>query len=175
MKKVGILLLCTFLLTGCLYSNKTKEREHNEKYENYMELLIDNSKQVTMNLPFRWKFNMYENGDEYGYDVAIEKPTIAMYNIQMVAVDISEISENKIAPNIGLFEDQTYNMIPNQINAEKGFYEGVGVQGFTNKSEFILNCLVVYKDKNQVDNYAYFIINANIKDFQSSEEVNKDE
>ena len=98
-----------------------------------------------------------------------------MYNIQMVAVDISEISENKIAPNIGLFEDQTYNMIPNQINAEKGFYEGVGVQGFTNKSEFILNCLVVYKDKNQVDNYAYFIINANIKDFQSSEEVNKDE
>lgn len=166
MKKIGF-VLCLFLtLSGCVKKESSKVKEYNEKYENYMELLIDNSKQVTSNLPFVWKFNMYETEGKYGYDVAISSPSVAMYNIQMIVVDIEDISENKIAPSIGIFEENDYNMIPSQINTKKGFYEGIGVNGTTSKSSFILNCLVVYKDKNQVDNYAYFIVNANIDDFK---------
>ena len=157
MRKVSI-LLCLFLLCGCFSLNENKMKEYNVKYESYLESIIDNSKQVTMNIPFEWKFNMYKTEDSYAYEVSIMNPEVAMYNIQFVAVDITQISEDTVAPCLGVFEEQTYNMIPNQANFEKGYYGAVGLNGTTDKEVFVLNCLVLYKDKNQNDNYIYFII-----------------
>ena len=173
MKKFRFLLCLILILTGCNTSKKEYE-EQTQKYENYMELIIDNSKQITTNIPFEWSFNMTESEGNYIYEVVISKPRVEMNNIQMIAVDIEQISESTIAPNLGLFEEQKYNMIPNQMSVDKGYYPGIGVNGITNKDQFILNCLVVYKDRNQTDNYVYFIINADYNDFKS-EEVKKDE
>lgn len=173
MKKLHILLCLSMLLTGCFKSNQTTQAEYREKYENYMGLIIDNSKQITTNIPFDWSFTMAQSDDKYAYEVVISNPRVAMEKIQMIAVDIEQITESTIAPCVGLFEDKTYNMIPNQINVDKGYYPGIGVNGITDKSEFILNCLVVYKDKNQVDNYVYFIINADINDFIGEDENNE--
>lgn len=173
MKKLSLLLCLSLILSGCTHSKNDYE-EQTQKYENYMELIIDNSKQITTNIPFDWEFNMTENEGKYIYEVIISNARVEMSNIQMIAVDIEQISESEIAPNLGLFEDETYNMIPNQMNVDKGYYPGVGVNGVSTKDKFILNCLVVYKDRNQADNYVYFIINADYDDFKS-EEVNKDE
>ena len=172
MRKISI-LLCLFLLCGCIPFNKNKVKEYNVKYENYLESIIDNSKQVTMDIPFEWKFNMYKTEENYAYEISITNPKVAMSNIQFIAVDITQISEDTVAPCVGIFEEQTYNMIPNQSNFEKGYYGGIGLNGTTDKEAFVLNCLVVYKDKNQNDNYIYFIINADYKDFEK--EVTKDE
>lgn len=174
MRKLSFLLSLCLLLTGCFNKNDKKMLEYREKYENYIELIIDNSKQISTNLPFSWKFSMAESDGKYTYDVIISNPKVAMSNVQMIAVDITQINESTIAPCVGLFEETVYNMIPNQINTEKGYYPGIGVNGITDKNQFILNCLVVYKDKNQTDNYVYFIINADIEDFQSKE-VDKNE
>lgn len=169
MKKLKFLLCLSLFLTGCKNSKKEYE-EQRQKYENYMELIIDNSKQISTNIPFNWNFNMTENEGEYIYEVIISNPRVEMTGIQMIAVDIEQISESTIAPNLGLFEEQKYNMIPNQVCVEKGYYPGIGVNGISKKDKFILNCLVVYKDKNQSDNYVYFIINVDYDDFKSEEE-----
>lgn len=173
MKKLKLFLCLFLLLTGC-NNSKSNYEEQRQKYENYMELIIDNSKQITTNIPFDWAFNMTESEGKYIYEVVISNPRIEMNNIQMISVDIEQLSESEIAPNLGLFEDAKYNMIPNQVCADKGYYPGVGVNGISIKDKFILNCLVVFKDKNQVDNYVYFIINADYDDFKS-EEVTNDE
>lgn len=162
----SLILLCLVLLCGCVPFAKDRTKDYSLKYENYLEAIIDNSKQVTKNIPFDWKFNMLKNEDKYIYEVSITNPRVAMSNIQFLAVDITEISEDTIAPCLGIFEEELYNMIPNQANAEKGYYGGIGVNGDTTKSKFTLNCLVVYKDKNQNDNYVYFIINADYEDFE---------
>ena len=172
MKRMS-LFLCLILLCGCFNTNKSAY-ENSVKYENYLELIIDNSKQVTTNIPFDWNFNMYKSNDQYAYEVSITDPKVAMSNIQFLAVNIKEISEDIIAPCVGIFEENTYNMIPNQANAEKDYYGAIGVNGITDKSKFTLNCLVVYKDKFQSDNYVYFIINADYADFEEKE-VDKNE
>ena len=181
MKKIGFLLCLSLILSGCNNSKREFE-EQRQKYENYMELIIDNSKQITTNVPFNWEFNMTESEGKYIYEVIISKPLVEMSDIQMIAVDIEQISESEIAPNLGLFEEERYNMIPNQICVEKGYYPGIGVNGVSNSDKFILNCLVVYKDRKQSDNYVYFIINADYDDFKVKEvtndenkEVTKDE
>ncbi len=115
-----------------------------------------------------------KNEDGYSYLVSISDPLVAMYNVQMVVADLSEISESNVAPNIGVFENKSYNMIPNQVNTEKGYYKGLAVHGETSKSAFVLNCLVMYKDAKQNDNYVYYIINADYADFEN-EEVNANE
>ncbi len=173
MKKIGFLLCLSLILSGCNNSKREFE-EQRQKYENYMELIIDNSKQITTNVPFNWEFNMTESEGKYIYEVIISKPLVEMSDIQMIAVDIEQISESEIAPNLGLFEEERYNMIPNQICVEKGYYPGIGVNGISNSDKFILNCLVVYKDRKQSDNYVYFIINADYDDFKVKE-VTKDE
>ena len=175
MKKLRMLLCMILVLGGCVQKESGESQENNEKYENYMELLIDNSKQISTNIPFDWDFQMHESEGSYIYEVKIFDPKVAMSNVQMIAVDIEDISEKNVAPSIGIFEDKPYNMIPNQVNVEKGYYEGLGISGISDKEAFVLNCLVVYKDKNLSDNYVYFIINANYDDFAGQEEVNENE
>lgn len=169
MKKSVLLLCLSLMLTGCLNKENVPSAEKNEKYENYMELIIDNSKQVSSDIPFDWNFNMVESSEKYVYEIVISNPRIEMTDIQMIAADITEIRENVLAPSIGIFEEQSYNMVPNQVNPELGYFEGIGLNGETSKPSFVLNCLVVYKDRKHVDNYIYFIINADIADFQEKE------
>ena len=168
MKKIGMLLCLTLLLSGCFQSMGGSEQQYNEKYENFMELLIDNSKQISTNIPFDWDFQMEQTEEGYTYTVKISNPRVAMSNVQMIGANLEEINETQVAPSIGIFEDTVYNMIPNQVNVEKGYYEGMGISGISSEKAFVLNCLVVYKDKNQTDNYVYFIINANYDDFVDS-------
>lgn len=177
MKKLLSFTLCSLLLCGCMSNHDKNEKEYNEKYENYMGFIIDNSKQVTTNLPFKWTFNMVKTDDGYSYDVKISEPKVAMYNIQMIVADISEISASQVSPSIGIFEGVQYNMIPNQVNTEKGFFEGIGINGVSPKEKFTLNCMVVYKDRNQTDNYVYFMIDADYADFkdQEKQKVEKEE
>lgn len=175
MRKLKILLCMMLVLGGCVQTEGGNAQENNEKYENYMELLIDNSKQISANIPFDWDFQMQESEGSYIYEVKIFNPKVAMSNVQMIAVDIEDISEKNVAPSIGIFEEKPYNMVPNQINIEKGYYEGLGFSGISSKKAFVLNCLVVYKDKNLTDNYVYFIINADYDDFTAQEEVQGNE
>ncbi|WP_294561303.1 hypothetical protein [uncultured Traorella sp.] len=175
MKKTGILLCLTLLLGGCFQSNGSNEQEQNERYENFMELLIDNSKQITTNIPFDWDFQMEKSEDGYIYEVRIFNPRVAMSNVQMIGANIAEINEKQVAPSIGIFEDTVYNMIPNQVNVDRGYYEGIGISGTSSEKAFVLNCLVVYRDRNQTDNYIYFIINANYDDFVGEEVVDGNE
>ena len=175
MKKIGMLLCLTLLLSGCFQSMGGSEQQYNEKYENFMELLIDNSKQISTNIPFDWDFQMEQTEEGYTYTVKISNPRVAMSNVQMIGANLEEINETQVAPSIGIFEDTVYNMIPNQVNVEKGYYEGMGISGISSEKAFVLNCLVVYKDKNQTDNYVYFIINANYDDFVGEEVVDDNE
>ncbi|MGN1342992.1 MAG: hypothetical protein ACI4U3_00315, partial [Traorella sp.] len=161
------------LLTGCINSNLKNNQESKEKYENYVGLIIDNSKQVSTNIPFDWHFTMYQENQKYAYEVKIDNPQVAMTKIQMLVVDIENIKENETEPCTGIFESNTYNMIPNQFNPEKRYYENISVNGITEKSKFVLNCLVVYTDKNQNVNYVYFIINADYKDYTKEVDTNE--
>ena len=68
-----------------------------------------------------------------------------------------------------------FKKLYDQGDIYKGYYEGMGISGISSEKAFVLNCLVVYKDKNQTDNYVYFIINANYDDFVGEEVVDGNE
>lgn len=174
MKKITFFLIAGLMLGGC--QSAKQEANYQERYENYMELLIDNNDEVTSNIPFSWNLDMKQvSENEYEYSLAIKDPKVAMYNIRMVAVDISEISENEMAPSLGIVEDEKFNMIPNQVNQKKNYYGGVLLTSSSSKSQFRIHAFVSYLDKNQNENYVYFHVDANYDDFKEVEKQEQGE
>lgn len=170
MKKINVLLLFCLLVTGCNASKNETSKQ--EKYKNYVDMLIDNKDDVTGNIPFEYELDMNQINDEkYEYSLAIKNPKVAMYNIRMLAADLSAISEKDLAPTLGIVEveDERYNMIPNQINQDKNYYGGVVLTSTSLKSKFRIHAFVSYLDKNQNENYVYFHVDADYNDFKKEE------
>lgn len=169
MKKILVLLFMSLSLLGC--QSKKDEANYKERYENYMELLIDNNDETSTNIPFSWELQMTEvNETKYQYALTIKNPKVAMYNIRMVAVDLNEIGEDEMAPTLGIVEDEKFNMIPNQVNLDKNYYGGIVLTSSSSKSQFRIHACVSYLDKNQNENYVYFHVDANYDDFKEVEE-----
>lgn len=69
--------------------------------------------------------------DGYRFYIIIDNPKVSMYDIEAVAIEKGVDYSQKMAANIGIFEEEYYSMVPNQYNTEKGFVKGVSISGVT--------------------------------------------
>ena len=70
-----------------------------------------------------------------------------MYDIKIIVIEDGVDYSEVMAGNIGIFEDGSYNMIPNQTNIEKGFVKGLSVSGITDKADTSLKVMITWQDK----------------------------
>ncbi len=154
MKKITILFI-VMLLMGCSAISSI-ENEHSGKYENYIELIINNNGAVSAEIPFEYEVTIEENNGEYIYDVDIFNPRVAMYDVEMIAVDQTLITDDYLAPSLGVAEDTQFNMIPNQSDSSRGYYQRLGLNGIAPGSDFTLQMLVSYKDATLVNEKLIF-------------------
>lgn len=176
MKKM-LLLLCSLILVSGCSNGATRKTEMNSKYENYIELIINNNNVNSLDIPFQHSLEITQNTKgKYVYTVSIFSPRVAMYDIELMAVDINTISVNSVAPSIGVVEDEQFNMIPFQSDQSKGFYQGMSINGESDSPTFMLSCLVVYQDFTKVgENYIYFTISGDYADYSTEREITKEE
>lgn len=167
MKKILLLTLIIIMFTGC--SSKSDQEIENEKLKKYnaaVEAVINNRGALSTTIPFTYTASVEELSDEIGtyhYTVVIDEPQIAMYDVEIIIVDLNQLDTGNIFPSAGIV-DESDTLIPYQVNAAKGFPKGIVLDGITDTTEFQLEVMVSWKDYSKLNvYYAYFpIIFSNI-------------
>lgn len=122
-KKV-LLIISIFLLAGC----STKEISlDKQKYNSYVEILNKetyNSDYLPCNIEV-YVDKIVET--EVMYRVIIDKPKIALRNIEAIAMH-DKYTED-VFPSSGIFEEK-YSLIPNVINKSSNYAEGIILIGY---------------------------------------------
>lgn len=156
-------ILCALLcvsLCGCQNSQKITN-EQNANYNEFKTSLINNAGAVTYTLPFSYSISIDKvNSKKYSYTVVVKNPDVAMIDIQMMVLNPKEVSKNKMEPSIGIIDDSTVSMIPNQVNSKKGYPKGIALNGICKSSDFQIYCMITWynEDKTQ-QSRGYFTFN----------------
>ena len=157
MKKIITVILLCLLCVGCT-PNKKVENDPTEKYLEMVKALKNYDSFLTDSDYFNISYEMSRLDDgSYRYYLVIDKPRIAMYDIEILAVEKEEDYTTKMAANAGIFDDTTYNMIPNQANPSKGYMSGIVVSGTTNNPETNVYLLVQWRNEDLSVTYKQYV------------------
>lgn len=146
MKKYLTIILILLVLFGCAKNNSI---DYEDRYYNMIETINERKSflKKSDNFDITTEISEIENG--YRYYVIIDNPRIAMYGIEMIAIEKDVDYSQTMAANIGILEDASYNMIPGQSNPDKGYVAGISISGTTQNEETTLYVLVHWYGKNQ--------------------------
>lgn len=98
----------------------------------------------------------------YRYYVILDNPKIAMYDVEIMAFEVGTDYTKTMAACVGIFEEETYNLIPKQTNTTYNYVAGLSVSGISNNQNVTLHVLVQWKNKSGTVQYReYYELNAN--------------
>lgn len=154
LRKLIILCVLALGISGCT-KRSNSDQDFQYTYNSFVDSILDNNGVDTKDIPFSHKLEVTkETSGEYRYEITIDNPRVAMYNIQMMVVDKSASGEY---PFIGLMSDEAlYSMIPNQENKEKYFVKGIVLEGISSTPKFTLYVQVSWKDYAQINTRTVF-------------------
>lgn len=138
---VLILILC-----GCNIINRQGSEESNSRYTYLIDMLKEHGSFATSSNYFDIDVEMATINNGYRYYVIIDNPTLAMYDIEMLAIEPDKDYSKTMAANIGIFDEKEYHMIPNQSNVEEGYVKGLVASGTTDLDEITLRIYVQFKN-----------------------------
>lgn len=145
MKKI-LLALCLVLCVGCqaktsensTHATSTQVQNYNKVLKTLKTSACD-QKTYAKTLTCTLVYNKISTG--YRYDLIFKQAQVKMYSV--VAMAYSPESIDSYAPSLGIFDTDTYNMIPGYVDHDKGFYKGVALSGRTKKMDSI-KCYISY-------------------------------
>ena len=161
MKKLVILLVCVMMLAGCQNRTRTLDDEKYDAYISYYQSILDNETKELSCQDFDCELVVNKITDtRYRYDVIIDNPKVAMYNIVVLAVvsdGSGEINTKDMMPSIGIFEQEKYSMIPYQIDKEHNYVQGLDLSIVSNSSELTVNVMISYEKKDGIVGNTHYI------------------
>ncbi|MBO4919983.1 MAG: hypothetical protein J5365_07500 [Erysipelotrichaceae bacterium] len=144
-KKIVSLLYLLILLCSCSEVGKEKA-DPNERYIYMIETLQEHELFVQTSSYFDINADMAKIEGGYRYYITIDNPRLAMYDVELLAIEKGVDYLNNMAANVGIFEKSKYNMIPNQSNPEKGYVKGIVASGVSSSPETTLYIFVQFKN-----------------------------
>jgi hypothetical protein len=160
MFKKGWLVLL-LLLSGCLQQPRDVDFERAlTVFESHYFSILDNDRFLNASNYFTISVEKYEISNQFRYDLIIDEPQVAMYDVVIVIVENNQDFESlgALTPSLGVF-DATVNLVPNQINIDKGFPKGILLSGISNESTMQLKVMVAWIDYYKLKQMReYFII-----------------
>lgn len=151
-----IIIILIFLLCGCNVINRDNE-EPSSRYTYLIEMLKEHTSFTKSSDYFDINVEMATIDNGYRYYVIIDKPTLAMYDIEMLAIEPDKNYSNVMAANVGIFDKKEYHMIPNQSNPEEGYVKGLIASGTTESSLITLHVYVQFKNADFTNVHNEFI------------------
>ncbi len=145
-KRIFVLVICLSLLVGCT-NNDSGQKDKNQRYFDMLALLQDVQNYNSQPAHFSIAAELSKTDDGYRFYVIIDKPLVAMYNVQIMAIVEGDDYTQTMAANAGIFEDTVYNMIPNQVDTDKGYVKGISISGLTQSNPCFIDVLVRYQKK----------------------------
>ena len=155
MKKILISLILLLALFGC---QKTSSEEN--KYYSFLKLLEEREEfsSSSLNYDISYEITPIEN-EKYRYFITIDKPRIAMYDIEIMAFEQGKDYSDNIAASAGILSTIQYNMIPNQSDVDKGYISGINISGESDNPHPVLLVLVQWHSRDlTIDSIEYFKI-----------------
>ena len=117
-------------------------------YFDFMKLLQEREEFTSSSLNYNISSEITSIGDnQYRYFVTIDKPKIAMYDIEIMAIEQGKDYSDNIAASAGILSTIQYNMIPNQSKVEDGYVSGISISGISSNSQINLRVLVQWENK----------------------------
>jgi hypothetical protein len=156
MKKLLIVLCLLLCLCGCEEDGKQMANP-DDRYLYIIEMINEheNFQEVSNYFDIGTEMAKIENG--YRYYITVDNPRIAMYDIELLAIEEGVDYMNNMAANVGIFEETQYNMVPNQANSEMGYVKGVVASGVTNNPQTTLYVFVQFKNSDYSLSHSEFI------------------
>jgi len=150
MRKWMFVIILSLILSGCQWFDSDDIDEAKfQRYSAYYTSIFDNDRFIIASDYYELEVVMNKISDsEYRYDVIIDSPKIAMYAIEIMVVENNITPEvaDKMMPTIGIFEDVEYNLIPYQVNVDKGYVKGLIVNGISTEPTINLKIMVLWRD-----------------------------
>lgn len=159
MKKTILILLGLLLWTGC--GQSATDAAKTEVYRTTVQSLLNTTVFKDASRNFAISATLSDLGNnQIRYDVFVDDPKIAMYDVEILAIVDNGllVVSDSMMPSVGIFETMEYNLIPYQINAERGYVKGFNLNGITDTRQVRLKVLVSWKD--------YFKIRSSRETFQ---------
>lgn len=143
------------ILTSCSQFDSRLEKESLILYETYWKSLLNETQFASESRNFDIHAEIVEGEDGYDYYITVDKPKIAMYDIEIVVVEDKKSfnSVEEMLPSAGIFEKK-FNLVPNQSRKEKGFMEGAALVRYDLASpEVDLQILVSWKNYTKLEDF----------------------
>ena len=176
MKKLILTLLVILMLTGCRKEARQLDEEKYDAYLTYYQSILDYENKLSSSQNYDIKLAANKINDElYRYDVIIDNTRIAMYGIEILVIidDLTmEIDTSRMMPSIGIFDEEEYTMIPNQIDRNKNIVRGIDLSFTTNEDNVSVSVMVSFYDKDKTRNTKeYFSLSAEYIEPEPQEET----
>ena len=163
------------MLTACSGETDNTDNE-NDEYNAINKTIMDNE-QYQVGSDY-YDVNIVTNALDdgtYRYYVIVDNPQMAMYNVVAMACDVKNINVNSdvMCPNIGIYEDTQYKMVPNQSNKDEGFVKGFSLSGISDTESVSLNMVIMWNNMNNTKSFQEFVNVTYVP--ETAEEVSADE
>ena len=155
-KKIISFLLAAFLLCSCSEIGR-KKADPNERYIYMIETLQEHELFAEESGYFDITADMAKIEGGYRYYITVDNPRLAMYDVELLAIEKGVNYLNNMAANVGIFEESKYNMIPNQSNPEKGYVKGIVASGVSSSPEATLYVFVQFKNADHSSAHSEYI------------------
>lgn len=161
MKKIGLIILASLVLVGCSGRGSALYEEKVKLYQSYWSTILDQNKYQSSSNNFSIHAVMNPVEGKYQYDVIVDKARVAMYDIDILVLENDDpYHDEKMMPSLGIFNDATYHLIPNQSRPEKDYQTGFKLSGESDESQLTLYIMVSWKNYSQNTTFKeYFELN----------------
>lgn len=150
MRKFSIILFVLLMLTGCSKLTRELDAEKYNSYLTYYSSILESENKLSSSENFDTEIVVNKiDENNYRYDVIIDNPKVAMFDIKaLAALDGFELEMDKtnMMPSIGILDDLKKNMIPYQVYLEKDFVQGLILSLTSTSSALKITVMVDWKD-----------------------------
>ena len=145
MKKIVLLLLIVFMLSSCQDPGR-QVANPDERYSYIIEMIKEHEVFDSTSNYFDITTEMAKIEGGYRFYITVDNPRIAMYDIELLAIEKDVDYLTTMAANVGIFEEKEYNLVPNQSNPAQGYVKGIVASGLCDKPETTLYVFVQFKN-----------------------------
>ena len=144
MKKIFLSLVLVIGLFGCSESNSVAQT----KYYDMLKLISEREEFLSSSDNFAVSAEISNISEgRFRYFVTVDNPRIAMYEVEILAIEEGKEYINEVAANAGVLLDEIYNMVPNQSDLNRGYISGINISGETSNEHPVLYVLVQWHNK----------------------------
>jgi hypothetical protein len=138
-------LFLLIALCGCSNAGR-QTADPNERYAFIIDLIRGQEVFSDRSDYFDIAVEMAKIDDGYRYYITLDNPRIAMYDVELLAIEDGVDYMNTMAANVGIFEEREYHLVPNQSNPKQNYMKGVVASAVTSRPETTLYIFVQFKN-----------------------------